>query len=318
VAEKGGAVPDFEELERLRVEAEVSVERICARLGIPRSTWYYWRAASAAGRPVRRWPAPVVDQIELLAAQTAEKYSAWGHRKIWAMLQADGVDVSPASVKRALARRGLLLPVRYQAERRQLAKARRAVFVAPPTRRNRIWQTDFSEFETVAGGTWQMSGVVDYVAKVCLACPPSGTKTAIEAVASLEAAVAAAEELLGIPLADDCVDPHSGDIAPLVIVSDNGSAYRSALFDRFIRAHPFMSHVRTRYRSPQTNGVVERFFGSIKYEHLYREEIHSGVELADEISTYLDLYNVTRPHEAIGFRRPLDLYLADPGDGVSD
>jgi putative transposase len=26
------------------------------------------------------------------------------------------------------------------------------VFHAPPTARNRVWQTDFSEFETTAGG----------------------------------------------------------------------------------------------------------------------------------------------------------------------
>jgi transposase InsO family protein len=199
------------------------------------------------------------------------------------MLKSDGVDVSAASVKRALARRGLLLPVRYQAERRQLAKARRAVFVAPPSRRNRIWQTDFSEFETIAGGTWQISGYVDYVAKVCLSCEPSGTKTAVEAVSSLEAAIAAAEGFLRRPLADDCLDPVTGEVAPLVIVTDNGSAYRSSLFERFITARPFLTHVRTRYRSPQTNGVVERFFETLKYEHLYREEIQSGVQLADEI-----------------------------------
>jgi hypothetical protein len=37
---------------------------------------------------------------------------------------------------------GLLQPVGYQAERRQLAQARRAVFLDLPTRRNRVWQTD--------------------------------------------------------------------------------------------------------------------------------------------------------------------------------
>jgi transposase InsO family protein len=30
---------------------------------------------------------------------------------------------------------------------------------------------------------------------------------------------------------------------------------------------------RTRARSPQTNGVIERFFGSLKYERLYRHDI---------------------------------------------
>lgn len=241
----------------------------------------------------------------------AEEYAAWGHRKIWAMLRSDGIAVSPASVKRALSRRGLLLPARYQAARRQLARARRAVFIAPPTRRNRIWQTDFSVFETTRGGIWSLSGVVDYATKVCLACPPSGTQSAIEAVESLEAAIRCAEELLNLPLIDDCLNPATGELDRLVIVSDNGPAYKSDLFARFIASKPYLTHVRTRYRSPQTNGVVERFFGSLKYDHLYREEIRDGAQLMDEVAAYLALYNRRRPHEALAFLTPHEVYL-DP------
>lgn len=117
----------------------------------------------------------MVDAIEEAAADKAHAYSAWGHRKIWEMLRRDGSSVSQSSVKRALARRGLLQPVRYQAERRAFAKTRRAVFDAPPTRRNRVWQTDFSEFETTSAGTWRVTGVIDYAAKLCFACQVCGT-----------------------------------------------------------------------------------------------------------------------------------------------
>ena len=150
----------------MRAEAGLSVVRFCELLGMPRASWYRWRAAVGADRPrpgKGPWPAPVVDQIEPLAAREhAEQWAAWGHRKVWGLLAADGVQASPSSVRRAMARRGLLQPVGYQAERRQLAKARRAVFLDPPTRRNRVWQTDFSELESLAGGIWRMGGVVDY------------------------------------------------------------------------------------------------------------------------------------------------------------
>jgi len=33
---------------------------------------------------------------------------------------------------------------------------------------------------------------------------------------------------------------------------------------------PLFRHVRTRVRSPRTKGVAERFFGTLKYEHLDR------------------------------------------------
>jgi transposase InsO family protein len=288
------------------------VRRFVARLGIPASTWYYWRQASLEGRPARRWPAPVVDAIEEAAAEKAYRFSAWGHRKIWAMLRADGAAVSQSSVKRALARRGLLMPVRYQAERRQLAKARRATFDAPPSRRNRVWQTDFSEFETTTGGTWRITAVVDYAAKLCLACHANGTQTARDAVAVIEAAIAEAERLLGHPLHEDCLDPNTGELHPLVIASDNGPAYKSDRFALFIASRAELSHVRTKHRAPETNGGVERFYESVKYEHLYRLEIASGHELAHELDLYRQLFNEIRPHEHLNFRTPREAYLTPP------
>ncbi len=204
MAKKGGALPAYEELEQLRSEGAVPVRRFLARLGIPSSTWYHWRAAHLHGRTARRRPAPVVDAIEERAAEQAHRWSAWGHRKIWAMLRADGVRVSRSSVLRALARRNLLLPARYQAERRQLAVARRALFVEAPTRRNRVWQTDFTEYETSRGGTWRLAPVVDYATRLCLAVPVSGTTGARDAIGAVEAAIDAAERLMGHSLLEDC------------------------------------------------------------------------------------------------------------------
>jgi putative transposase len=288
------------------------VRRFVGRLGIPASTWYHWRAAHLQGREVRRWPAPVVDAIEERAAAEAHTWSAWGHRKIHAMLRADGVVVSASSVKRALARRGLLQPVRYQAERRQLARARHATFWAPPLRRNRVWQTDFTEFETTTHGTWRIAVVVDYWSKLCLAAPVSGTQTARDAINAVKVAILAAEELLGCALVEDCTDRATGEIHPVTIVSDNGPAYKSTDFLRFIRSRPELAHIRTRHHAPETNGVVERFNQSLKYEHLYREEIADAQTLDEEVQRFRGIYNRIRPHEAIGFLTPESVHLAEP------
>ena len=318
MAKKGGALPAYQELELIRAEGGVPVRRFLGRLGIPASTWYHWRAAHLHGRPVRRWPAPVVDAIEARAAEQAYRWSAWGHRKIWAMLRADGVRVSRSSVLRALARRNLLLPARYQAERRQLAVARRALFVEAPVRRNRVWQTDFTEFETSRHGTWRLAPVVDYATKLCLAIPVSGTTGARDAIAAVEAAIAEAEHLLGHPLLQDCIDPETGEILPVTIVTDNGPAYKSSDFLHFIASRPELAHVRTRHHAPETNGVVERFNQSLKYEHLYRLEIADVIALADEAEAFRDLYNTVRPHESLGFGTPISAYLAHPASHLSD
>lgn len=313
----------------IRAEAGMPTSRFCDLLGIPRPTWYRWKAAVQGSRPGKGpWPAPVVDDLEPVAAKYAEQWPAWGHRKVWGLLRADGVAVSQSSVRRAMARRGLLQPVGYQAERRQLARARRAVFEAPPSRRCRVWQVDFSELETAAGGIWRLGGVVDYVAKTALACTVTATQTTADAIAKIEAARAQAEAWLGHPLAQECVDLATGElIAPVVLVTDNGPCYRSVGFARWIAAQPEFTHVRTRHRSPQTNGVIERFFQALKYEHLYRRELDDGVELAREVDAYRAVYNTVRPHEALGFVTPAHAWHArswpanahkNQGQSVSD
>ena len=124
--------------------------------GIPERTYRRRLARLRHGAPVKGpWPAPEVDRIEALAAKYAEAWPAWGYRKIAALMRADGHQVANSSVRRALKRRGLLLPQGFRADRKSWAVLRRRVFRDPPTERNRVWQTDFSEFETTNGGIWR-------------------------------------------------------------------------------------------------------------------------------------------------------------------
>jgi putative transposase len=235
-----------------------------------------------------------------------------GHRKIHALLELDDHHASQATVRRAPGRRGLLQPAGYQRERRALAKARKEAFVAPVTRRNRIWQTDFSGFETAGGGNWQLGGVVDYWAKLSLACPVTTTKTWREAIAAIEDARDAVTDLLGRSLLEDCTDAETGEITPLIVVTDNDPCYRAAAFARHIASRPELAHVRTCHRSPENNGVIERFYESIKYEHLYRHEIDDGLVLTDHVTRYREDYNRRRPHEALDFSFPITRYTTDP------
>ena len=245
-------------------------------------------------------------------AKHAEAWPAWGYRKIAAIAAADGFDVgSAASVKRAMARRDLLQPVRYQAERRQLAQARREAFVEAPVRRNRVWQADFSQFETQAEGIWRLCPVVDYATKVALACPITPTQGATDLIAALQAALDAAEALLGRRLIEDCADSDTGEITPLVAVGDNGPAMKSVAVARWFASQPHLAHVRTRHRAPHTNGVVERWINTLKYEHLYRHDIPTGPDLADHVTAFVDEYNTIRPYQALDQTPPLAAYLHD-------
>ena len=120
-------------------------------------------------------------------------------------------------------------------------------------------------------------------------------ETATDLLGALETAIDDAEALLGRPLVVDCLDEATGEIVPLVVVTDNGPAMKSVAAARWFAARAHLAHVRTRHRAPHTNGVVERWFESLKYERLYREEIASGIDLADHVTAFIDEYNTVRP-----------------------
>jgi putative transposase len=235
-------------------------------------------------------------------------------------MRADGHEVTNSSVQPALRRRGLLLPQGFRADRKSWAVLRRKVFRDPPTQRNRVWQTDFSEFETTNGGIWRICAVIDYATKYCLAVTVTPTARGTDALACLQLAVAEAQHLLALTdLRDDrgvmdIVDAEETVIgqapAPIAVVSDNGPCFRGQTFQTaFAEDDPLLRHVRTRVKSPQTNGVVERFFGTLKYEHLYRGYIGNGDALDMEAHRFRIIYNTIRPHQAVNDRTPRQAYL---------
>jgi putative transposase len=87
----------------------------------------------------------------------------------------------------------------------------------------------------------------------------------------------------------DLVDEATGEVLrtvppPIAAVSDNGPCYRRGAFaEMFTGDDPLLRHVGTRFWSLQTNGVIETYFGTLKYEPLYRGRIDDGDVLAVEV-----------------------------------
>jgi transposase InsO family protein len=309
----------FAELDDLRLEHDLSVRRFCRIVGLPERTYYDRRARHRAGQHARGpWPTPARDGIRATVCAVAIKYPMWGHRKIaWLCRHEHDLDVADATCLRILREAGLTLPVDYVRERRDLAGARREAFVELPTRRNRVWQMDFFELETSGGGTWRSGDVIDYATKLVLAGPVSATQTHRDAIASVQAAIDRAGELLGRPLLDDLTDTTTGKITPVFLVTDNGPCFKAAAFTQFIDARPELRHIRTRRRSPQTNGVIERYHGAIKIEALWRDLPADGIEMTRMVDEFRELYNHIRPHETLAGARPIERYLADPDEALS-
>jgi transposase InsO family protein len=88
------------------------------------------------------------------------------------------------------------------------------------------------------------------------------------------------------------------------VLTDNGSCYRSREFAKVL-ARAGIAHRRTRPYRPQTNGKVERFNLTLKWEWAYARPYDSNASRTEELARWLHDYNYHRPHMAHAGRPPI-------------
>jgi transposase InsO family protein len=88
------------------------------------------------------------------------------------------------------------------------------------------------------------------------------------------------------------------------VMTDNGSAYVSAAFAIACRALG-IRHLRIRPRRPQTNGKAERFIRTMLREWAYAAVYGSSRERTSALPGWLERYNTSRRHGALGHRPPI-------------
>ena len=91
------------------------------------------------------------------------------------------------------------------------------------------------------------------------------------------------------------------------VLTDNGWAYTHAPAYRAVLDRLGARHKRTRPWRPQTNGKAERFIQTLINEWAYAKPYASNNERSAALPTFVDFYNRTRPHTALGGRSPLDV-----------
>ena len=65
-----------------------------------------------------------------------------------------------------------------------------------------------------------------------------------------------------------------------------------------------IKEVKTPYRTPQANGICERFIGSLRRECIDHVLIHGDKHLGRIVREYTAYFNEERPHQGIDQRTP--------------
>lgn len=96
---------------------------------------------------------------------------------------------------------------------------------------------------------------------------------------------------------------------PYAIITDRGSCFYANKLDKHGNAKSKfqetleqlgIKHIVARAHHPQTNGKIERWFGT------YKREFNERFKNIDE---YVDYYNNKRPHQRIDYKTPTDVFF---------
>ena len=60
------------------------------------------------------------------------------------------------------------------------------------------------------------------------------------------------------------------------------------------------------------NRFIERLWRSVKYEDIYLQDYGGGLDAGRGLGRWFDNYNQERPHQALGYATPAEVYF-DPG-----
>jgi putative transposase len=94
---------------------------------------------------------------------------------------------------------------------------------------------------------------------------------------------------------------------PAIINSDQGCQFTSDDYVNLLHSQCIRQSMDGKARWID-NVCIERWFRSLKTEHIYITEYTTPRELRQGIKRYINDYNYTRPHQSLSYQRPYQVY----------
>jgi putative transposase len=260
--------------------AMMSVVRQCGLLELSRSTFYY--------RPVGE-DAYNLGLMRLIDEQFTKR-PFYGVPRMTACLRAMGFGVNPKRVRRLMRVMGLeaIYPKprlsAHGPDHKVYPYLLKGVTVDRP---DQAWATDIT-YVRLAHGFVYLAAILDWHSRYVLSWELSTTLDTGFCLEALRKALRVSK--------------------PEIFNTDQGPQFTSVDFTGLLENAGIKVSMDGRGRV-YDNIFVERLWRSVKYEEVYLHDYQTVPEARIHLAAYFEFYNDERPHEALGYRTPHEVYF---------
>ncbi|MFA9462644.1 IS3 family transposase [Thiohalorhabdus methylotrophus] len=258
---------------------QLSIQRQCALLGLPRSTYYYQPAGESAEN---------LALMRLIDRQYLET-PFYGSRQMTAWLRRQGYAVNRKRVQRLMGLMGLQATVpgphtsRPQPQNPVYPYLLRELAL---TNSNLVWCADIT-YIPMPRGFLYLVAVLDWYSRFVLAWRLSNTMDALFCLEALEMALGRGE--------------------PVIFNTDQGAQFTSQEWVAQLQNRGILVSMDGRGRALD-NVFVERLWRTVKYEDIYLRDYQTVPDLESGLADYFQFYNEERPHSALDHQTPAEVH----------
>jgi len=155
------------------------------------------------------------------------------------------------------------------------------------TRPNQVWAADIT-YIPMSRGFLYLVAIIDWYSRYLISWRLSNTLDADFCVAALEEALRKGK--------------------PDIFNTDQGSQFTGEAFTGILKQHGVKISMDGK-GSYRDNLFIERLWRTVKYEEVYLHAYQDGREARINLGSYFRFYNAERPHQALGYRTPAEVYM---------
>ena len=258
---------------------ELSISRQCELLGLARSTWYY-EAASETAENLRLMR--LIDEQYL-------RTPFFGSRRMAVWLANQGWAINRKRIQRLMRTMGL--EAIYPKPRTTVHASGHKVYPyllrnLEITKPNQVWSADIT-YVPLQFGFMYLVAILDWYSRYVMTWRLSNSLDEMFCLEALEEALTLCQ--------------------PEIFNTDQGVQFTGRAFVGRLEYAGIAVSMDGRGRALD-NVFVERLWRTVKYEEIYLKAYRGVAECRQGLENYFPFYNRDRPHQALDYRTPWEVY----------